>query len=70
MQKTKCINSKSYLLNLNFPLPALDNIIVKANGTIIAITIATKNINIYSGLIDKIPGRPPTPIEFVKKFLI
>src|SRR5699024_1584969 len=38
-------------------------ITVKINGTTIAIAIAMANLSQNPGLIDKIPGSPPTPID-------
>ena len=47
-------------LSVNFFLPT---IYVKTNGITIAIIIAIAKFPIYFGIIDKIPGIPPTPTE-------
>src|SRR3954453_12490835 len=52
-----------YFLNENLFIPVFAKMMVKINGTTIATNIATANIIMCCGWIERNPGRPPTPIE-------
>ena len=36
---------------------------VRTKGTMIAVSIASRKFTQYSGKMDRMPGRPPTPME-------
>jgi len=44
-------------------------ITVSTKGTTTATTIAIANVNMYCGMMERIPGRPPTPIAVAVEFV-